>query len=297
MLDRQHLAILREVDRLGSVTAAADRLNLTQSALSHAIRKLEDIYQITIWTKQGRGLRLTQAGHYLLDLAQRLLPQMEHAERVLIDFAQQRRGALRVGMECHPCEKWLMRVTAPFLASWPAVDLQIRTAFHFDGIAALLDHDIDLLVTPDPIERPELRFTPVFDYELVLIVPQDHSLARQGVALAADLTDEELIAFPVSLERLDVYTRFLVPANCRPRKHRTAETVDLMLQLVAAGRGVSVVPDWLLKDRAETLPIRSLRLGPDGLGKSICLGLRKEDEHIDYLQGFLDCARKMSRRP
>src|SRR5215472_12572556 len=100
MLDRQQLALLMEVHRLGSVTAAAERLNVTQSALSHMVRKIEERHRITIWTKDGRSLRFTQAGEYLLALAHRVLPQIEHAERVLVDFAEGRRGALRVGMEC-----------------------------------------------------------------------------------------------------------------------------------------------------------------------------------------------------
>src|SRR5215469_16570246 len=129
MLDRQNLAILLEVDRLGSVTAAAERLNVTPSALSHTIRKVEERHGIKLWTKNGRGLRFTQAGESLLALAQRVLPQIDHAERVLADYAQGRRGALRVSMECHPCQKWLTRLTSRYLAAWPDVDFDVRTAF------------------------------------------------------------------------------------------------------------------------------------------------------------------------
>lgn len=296
MIDRQLLAILREVDRLGSVTAAASRLNVSQSALSHTIRKFEERCGIEVWTKKGRSLRFTQAGHHLLALAQRVLPQIEHAERALVDFASGRRGALRVGMECHPCQKWLMRKTAAYLAQWPDVDFEVRTAFRFDGLAALLDNEIDLLVTPDPIESPEVQFTPVFDYELVLVVPEAHPLGKRGVVLPHDLLDEELITVPVSLERLDVYTRFLVPADCRPRRQRTAETTDLMLRLVAAGRGVTVLPDWLVREEGSGLPIRAVRLGPGGIGKSIHLGIRRGEDAIDYIAGFLTLARSMEDR-
>lgn len=291
MLDRQHLAILREVDRLGSVTAAAERMNVTQPALSHLIRKLEERHGAKIWMKHGRSLRLTQAGEYLLTLAERLLPQLEHGERVLADFASGRRGALRVGMECHPCQKWLMRVTAPYLSAWPDVEFELRTAFPLNGISALANYEIDLLITPDPVDLPGLRYTPVFDYELVLAVQADHPLAMQGVAFPHDLTDEELITYPVSFERLDVYTQFLVPGRCRPRRHRTAETTELMLQLVAAGRGISVVPDWLLREDGAALPLKSVRLGPQGIMKSIHLGVRSGEEEICYLAGFLDMAK------
>lgn len=290
MLDRQHLAILREVDRLGSVTAAAERMNVTQPALSHLIRKLEERYNIKIWMKHGRSLRLTQTGEYLLGVAQRLLPQIEHAERVLGDYAAGRRGALRVGMECHPCQKWLMRVTAPYLSAWPDVEFELRTAFPLNGINALVSHEIDLLITPDPVELPGLSYVPVFDYELVLAVHDDHPLAGRGHAVPQDLIDEELITYPVSFERLDVYTQFLVPGRCRPRRHRTAESTELMLQLVAAKRGISVVPDWLLREEGADLPLRPVRLGEKGISKSIHLGIRRGEETVDYLAGFLATA-------
>ncbi|CDX57692.1 Transcriptional regulator, LysR family [Mesorhizobium plurifarium] len=295
MIDRQPLAILREVSRRGSVTAAAEKLNVTQSALSHTIAKFEERHGIKIWMKTGRGLRLTQAGEYLLTVAERVLPQMEHAQRVLTDFALGRRGALRVGMECHPCQRWLTRIATPYLMQWPDVDFDVRTAFRFDGVEALLGYEIDLLITPDPVEMPELLFTPVFDYELVLMVHEMHPLAGRACVQPQDLLDEELITVPVTLERLDVYTRFLVPAHCRPRQHRTAETIDLMLQLVCAGRGVTVLPDWLLNEDASGLPIRSLRLGDTGIQKSINLGVRRGEERISYIDGFLKLAREMER--
>ncbi|KAF7964186.1 LysR family transcriptional regulator [Cupriavidus sp. UYMU48A] len=293
MLDRQHLAILMEVARTGSVTGAAERLNVTQSALSHMIRKLEDRHDIKIWTKSGRGLRFTQAGHYLLGLAERVLPQIDHAERVLADFAQGRRGALRVGMECHPCQKWLSRLTPRYLADWPDVDFDVRTSFRFDGVAALLGHEIDLLITPDPVEMAELHFVPVIDYELVLVVHEAHPLATQPFVRPKDLVGEELITVPVSVDRLDIYTRFLVPAHCRPKVHRTAEATELMLQLVAAGRGVSVLPDWLVAEEGADLPVRAVPLGKRGIGKSINVGVRRGEEDIAYIAGFLQIAREM----
>jgi LysR family transcriptional regulator for metE and metH len=133
--------------------------------------------------------------------------------------------------------------------------------------------------------------TPVFDYELVLAVHEEHPLASKGHAVASDLVDEELITYPVSFERLDVYTQFLVPGRCRPRRHRTAETTELMLQLVAAKRGVSVVPDWLLREEGADLPLRCIRLGPQGIDKCIHLGVRSGEEDIEYIAGFLEMAR------
>jgi LysR family transcriptional regulator, regulator for metE and metH len=292
MLDRQHLTILREINRAGSVTAAAGRLNTTQSAISHAVAKLEARFGVSLWRKRGRLLELTQAGEYLLALAERLVPEFEHAELVLADLAQGRRGALRIGMECHPCEKWLMRVTAPYLAAWPDVDIEVKTAFRFDGISALQGHEINLLITPDPVHLDGLTFRPVFDYELVLVLPPGHALAGRGHAEPADLGRETLLTVPVSEDRLDIYTRFLIPAEIRPARRRTAETVELILQLAAAGRGIAVLPDWLVRE--ASLPLPTLMIGKQGMMKSIHVGMRTEDIGIGYLEGFLGIAGTIS---
>lgn len=296
MVDLQLLVALKEVHRLGSVTAAAERLNVTQSALSHMIRRVEERYGIALWVKHGRKLRYTQAGEYLLALSQRLLPQIELADRALVDFAAGQRGTLRIGMECHPCQGWIKWITPQYLMAWPDVDFDVRTAFRFDGVAALLDYEIDLLVTPDPVEAPELVFTPVIDYELVLVVNNAHPLAQRNWVTPQDLVTEELITVPVSVERLDIFTQFLIPAQCKPKRHRTVETTDLMLQLVAAGRGVSVLPDWLIVDEGADLPVRTVRLGKRGIHKSINLGIRRSEDTVEYIAGFLTIASELGRK-
>ena len=292
MLDRQHLSILREVDRLGSLTAAGERLNVSQSALSHTIRKLEERYDVAMWEKDGRNLRLTEAGRYLVKLAQRVLPQIERAEDVLSDYRHGQRGSLKIGMECHPCHQWLMGVTKPYLMEWPDVGLELTTSFSFGGVAALTGHKIDILITPDPIEEPGVHYLPVFDYELVLAVPVDHALVQKHHADPSDLLGETLFTYPVPPQRLDVFTQFLVPANCSPRHHRNVETTEMMLQLVAAGRGVSAIPNWLVRREAATLGVRPVRIGEAGIHKSIHLGLRNGDDTVDFVAGFLKTSRQ-----
>lgn len=286
MLDLQPLTILREIERNGSLTAAAESLNLTQSAVSHAIRRFEERHGVRLWEREGRRLRLTPSGDYLLGIANRVLPQLEHGAAVLEDYARGRRGAIRIGMECHPCQDWLMRVVDPFLAAWPDVDLDVTTAFQFGGLSALIGHEIDVLVTPDPVERPDLEYVPVFDYELVLAVAASHPLAGKAFAQPQDLAQETLVTYPVERERLDIYTRFLIPAGALPKRHKTVETTDLMLRLVASGRAVSATPDWLLRDAAD---VRGISIG-EGVPKSIHLGLRK-GPWPNHLSGLVDLAR------
>ena len=161
-LERIHLEIIRAVERHGSMTAAADSLNLTQSALSHSIRKLEDALGVKIWHRTGRQLKPTQAGEYLLQTANRLLPQFVRSEEQLKQFGRGERGSLRIGMECHPCYQWLQKITGPYLRDWPSVDLDVKQKFQFGGIGALLAHDVDLLVTPDPVSYTHLTLPTIY---------------------------------------------------------------------------------------------------------------------------------------
>lgn len=292
-LERAHLEILRAVDRHGSLTAAADALHLTQSALSHAVRKLEDQLGLAVWHREGRRLRPTQAGAYLLAVANRLLPQLEQAEERLGQFARGERGTLRIGMECHPCYRWLLKVVSPYLAAWPAVDVDVKQKFRFGAIGALYSHEIDLLVTPDPLHKSGLVFEPVFDYEQVLVVGPGHPLRQAPYVLPDQLVEETLITYPVDTDRLDIYTHFLTPAGISPKRHKSIETTDIMLQLVASGRGVAALPRWLVDEQSARFDVHPVRLGRQGVRKQIFLGFRAMDAELDYLQGFVDLARKL----
>ena len=291
MLERHHLTLIQTVERMGSLTKAANELCVTQSALSHTVRKLEESVGTAIWLRDGRRLRLTQAGEYLLGVANRVLPQLEHAENKLRQMAHGERGTLRIGMECHPCYQWLLKVVEPFLKRWPDVDVDVKQKFQFGGVGALLGYEIDLLVTPDPFFKSALCFEPVFDYEQVLVVAYDHALSKRKIINAQSLRDEVLLTYPVQPDRLDIYTHFLNPEGVVPKRHKTIETTDIMLQMVASGRGVAALPRWLAEEYCERLPLAVLRLGKTGIRKHIYLGTRAEDDNVEYLRAFIDMAR------
>lgn len=291
MLERIHLAVVQEVEKQGSLTAAAEVLHVTQSALSHSMKKLEQQLGTDIWLREGRSLRLTQAGQYLLAVANRVLPQLDLAEERLRQFAQGERGTLRIGMECHPCYQWLLKIVSPYLAAWPDVDVDVKQKFQFGGIGALFGYEIDLLVTPDPLFKPGLRFEPVFDYEQVLVVARGHALADVSYAKPRQLAQEVLITYPVPADRLDIFNLFLAPAGVTPRRHKAIETTDIMLQMVASGRGVAALPRWLVQEYADRFDVVPVRLGPRGIAKQIFLGAREADLETDYLQAFVALAR------
>ncbi len=294
MIERNHLKIIQAVASDGSLTAAAQSLNLTQSALSHTIKKLEDQCGTAIWLREGRNLKLTPAGQYLLNIAQRVLPQLQHADQVISHFAQGEKGLLRIGMECHPCYQWLLKVVTPYLEHWNGVDIDVRQRFQFGGMAALFNYEIDLLVTPDPMVKPGVCFIPVFDYEQVLVISSQHMLASQPFVTPEQLVHETLLTYPVEADRLDIFTQFFTPSPYTPARVKTVEATEILIQLVAANRGVAALPKWLVESYQQKFSITSVRLNRSGIQKKIYLGYREGDQDLDYLTSFIDYAKSVS---
>ncbi len=292
VIDRIHLDVLHSIHCLGTVTAASKHLHLTQSAVSHILKKLETNLQTKLMEKQGRTLRFTQSGRYLVELAERVLPQFEHAVQALKQFSQGKQGGLRIGMECHPCRHWLNGVVKKFIQAFPGVDLDVEEQFRFNAFSALIDHEIDVVITPDPVYKNGLEFYPVFDYEFKAVLSPLNPLSRHPFLNPDDFSGETLFTYPVPMERLDIFTQFLIPANYRPATHKTMQSTDLMMQLVSANRGLTALPDWLIEYYQKQHPLTAIPLGQTGIHKHIYVGIRSADQDISYLKGFIDFAKE-----
>jgi LysR family transcriptional regulator, regulator for metE and metH len=228
----------------------------------------------------------------MLKTARQVLPVLEQSERTLAAYREGKRGLLRIGVECYPCYAWLKNVVVKFMAEAADVDIDIVSQFQFRGLEALREHHIDLLITPDPVDCERIHFERLFDYEVVLVMNDAHPLAAEEKVSAERLAGETLITFPVPTERLDICTRFLVPAGIAPRERKEIESIDIMLQMVAFRRGVCALPEWLAAGYLTSLPLTTARLGQDGLNKSLFAALRTADRTIRYFQEFIDLGKR-----
>ncbi|WP_438969643.1 LysR substrate-binding domain-containing protein [Methylophaga sp.] len=293
MIERNHLRIIQALADHGSLTAAANALFVTQPALSHQMRYLEQKLEVALWERQGRKLRLTQAGDLLLRVAGQVLPVLEQTEQTLQAYGEGQEGILRLGVECHPCYEWLKGILADYLLAMPKMDVDIVHKFQFSGLEGLLNFHIDLLVTPDKVKQEGLVYAPLFDYELVLLVANDHPLATQDMIEADALENELLLTFPVPHERLDVYSQFLMPAGVNP-KHKAMESIDIMIQMVGLQRGVTVLPNWLATFYTKTMAVKIIRLGKKGVMKTLFAAMREAEQKVPYMRCFVELGQQKS---
>ncbi|WP_459614552.1 LysR family transcriptional regulator [Bordetella sp. 2513F-2] len=292
MLEIRHLETLSAIRDGGSLQEAAERLHLTQSALSHQLRDLETRLGTPLLNRRTRPARLTTAGLRVLALADDILPKLRATERDLQRLAAGRTGRLHLAIDCHSCFQWLMPALDAFRAQWPDVALDLSAAFSFAPLPALVRGDLDLVITSDPQPLEAVAYRPLFKYELVLAVAESNPLAAEKYVVAEQLIDQTLITYPVDRQRLDVFTAFLDPADVEPAALRRAELTPIIVQLVASNRGVAALPNWALTEYLGQGWLRVCRLGPQGVWRTLYAAVRTEDSETSYIDEFLTLARE-----
>ncbi len=292
-LDIRHLRALLAIRDHGNLSLAAESLHVTQSALSHQLRGLEEHFDTPLFFRRSRPLRWTPAGERLLRLAQQIVPEVERAETELRHTGDGRQGRLHMAVECHSCFEWLMPTLDRYRPDWPGVELDLSMGFSFHPLPALYRGDVDLVITSDPEdELGGLAYVPLFRYEMMLAVGRQSQLASQDWVTPGDLAEQVLITYPVCPDRLDVYTRFLEPAGVEPAERRTAELTVMLVQLVANGRGVAALPNWALREYQDQASLHALPLGESGLWSTLYAAVREEDRNKPFVDAFIRLARE-----
>jgi len=282
-----HFRILLALKRRGTLNAASELLHLTQSALSHQMKNLEQRLGIILWRKQGRTLVLTQAGQYLSEVAESVIATVDSAEQHLSLLAAGKTGKLIIGIDCHACYEWFRNILQPYLQAWPALAIEVTSRYRFNSFEAIQQYKLDAVLTSDPVFNGVLHYQPLFDFELVLIVAKDHQLAEHQFIEPSELQQETILTYPVERERLDMFRKVLQPAGVEPLDHVTVEETDIMLQLAASKRGVCLLPEWLLADKVKNPDVVSLRFKNLPLTKTMYLATRHDDVQLEYIQWLI----------
>ncbi|OHX19327.1 LysR family transcriptional regulator [Chromobacterium sphagni] len=293
VLELRHLKSLLALAETGSVSQAAQRVHLTQSALSHQLKQLEAGYGLSLFERKTQPLRFTPAGERLLGLARDLLARVAAAERDLARIRQGEAGEIRVAVECHTCFDWLMPAMDQFRQHWPAVELDIVSGFHADPVGLLLSDRADLAIVSEAEPQAGIVHQPLFSYEMVAIAAREHPLAHKACWQAADFAGETLIHYPVPDEMLDLLRKVLLPTGVNPAR-RTAELTIAIIQLVASRRGVAVLPYWTVQPYLERGYVVARQVGDGGLQSELYAALRGEDAAQAYMLDFLQTVRDCS---
>jgi LysR family transcriptional regulator for metE and metH len=291
-IEFRHLRTIKAIHEAGGLARAAEILHMTQSALSHQVKGLEAQAGVELFARRSRPLRLSAAGQRLLGVAERVLPELEALEQDFEALRSGKSGRLHIAIECHACFEWLLPMLERFRRAWPEVDVDIRPGLAFDALPALRREEVDLVISSDPEPLEGVTFTPLFDYEPVFVAAADHPLAARPFVEAEDLRGETLITYPVERARLDVFSPLLIPARVEPRAVRQVELTEVILLLVASGRGVAVLPDWVVRTIRYRSDYITRPLTAAGLTRRLYAATRADDAARPYVAYILRLARE-----
>lgn len=290
-IEFRHLRTIKAIHEAGGLARAAEAMNITQSALSHQVKGLEDQVGMDLFVRRSKPLKLSAAGVKLLRLAERVLPEMEALEEDFRSLKSGRSGRLHIAIECHACFEWLFPVLEQFRKAWPDVDVDIRAGLAFDALNALQREEVDLVISSDPEDLDGIDFSPLFDYSPVFVAAASHPLAAKDWIEAEDFRDEVLIAYPVDRLRLDVFQMLLMPAKVEPRAIRRVELTAVILLLVASNRGVTVLPDWVLREVKVSSDYVTKPLTKNGVTRRMYAATRDADTRKPFMAHLIKLAR------
>jgi LysR family transcriptional regulator for metE and metH len=294
-LELRHLKTLVALREAGNLSRAAQLLNLTQSALSHQLKGLEEHYGASVFERKSSPVSFSACGQRLLRLADALLPQVDEAERDVSRLVSGAAGALRIAVECHTCFDWLMPSMDAFRARWPEVELDIVSGFHADPVGLLHQDRAELAIVSELAEEQEagIVFLPLFSFEIVALLPRGHALLGRPHLDAADFADQTLITYPVPDEMLDLVRRVLMPAGITPAR-RSSELTVAILQLVASGRGLAALPLWAVKSYLDRGYVAQQRIGGEGLTGRLYAAVHERLRDRPYVREFVALMRETS---
>ena len=291
-IEFRHLRTIKAIHDSGGLARAADQLHITQSALSHQIKGIEDQAGVELFVRRSKPLKLSAAGMRLLAAAEAILPQVAALEAEFEGLVAGKSGRLHIAIECHACFEWLFPVLEQFRKAWPDVDVDIRPGLAFDALPALRREEVDLVVSSDPEDMPGTDFTPLFDYEPVFVAAAGHPLAQKQFIEAADFEGETLITYPVDRERLDIFSQLLMPAGIEPKTIRQVELTAVILLLVASNRGVAVLPDWVVREVRYNSDYVTRPLTQNGITRRLYAATRTDDTNLPFMAHLIRLARQ-----
>src|SRR5919108_3737584 len=262
-LEIRHLKLVAAIAETSSVTRAGNRLHLTQSALSHQLRDAEEQLGVALFDRANGKMNVTAGGERLLQRARTVLDELDRAESEIKKDGAPTAGLIRLSTQCHTAYHWFPPMLTLFQKKFPAVEVQLVIEATNNPFLALLEGKLDLAIVCDPIRNRKIRYTPLFEDDVIVVVSPKHRLATKKFVAPEDFVGENLLLYPPK-EESTLLVEILEPAGIRPRKIQEVMLTEAILEMVMGGLGVAALPRWAAGPQLASRWLVGLPLQPPG---------------------------------
>lgn len=293
VIELRYLRSIVAIAETGSISKAGKRLNLSQPALSHQMKALEEHLGVELFQRKSNPIRLSPSGERLLTTAYDVEKLVMQCERDVARIADGKAGQLRIAVECHSCFDWLMPSMDAFRIGWPEVEMDLVSGFQPDPVGLLAEDLADLVIVSTAKPRSGVTYHPLFRYEVLALLARNHPYTHKEYLTAKDFAKETLATYPIPDDRIDVIREVLIPANIEPPRRKTELTVAI-LQLVASQRAIAAMPGWAVQPFLDRDYVVSRPIRKSGLFADLYAATTSERASSVYMLEFLDTMRRIS---
>lgn len=290
-LEVKHLRMIRAIAETGNMTRAAGMLHITQSALSQQLKDIEGKLMVDLFFRTPKKMILTPVGKSLAGKAVQIIETIEEAELEVAKTVSGDRGELKVGTHCVFCYKWLPRVIRKFQEKFPCVEFEIGNSY--DPPGELEEKKYDLIVTVVPLPDDKFFFRPLFTDRMVCIMPKEHPLSPGSFVRLEDFSGCSLIAHSEK-EVNRFYQLVLKPKGIHPKRIMAVGQPQAIIEMVASGFGISVVPAWTISESAEVERMAVRQITKGGFPVTWNAVMMKNQQPPVFLQEFINIIEKMN---
>lgn len=248
-LEIKHLRMIRMIAGTKNLTKAAEKLFISQPALSQQLINIENKIGAKLFFRNGKNMVLSRIGNKLLDSAQIILDELEQAEREVAQEVNGEKGDLKVGVRCIFCFKLIPAVIKEFQDKYPNVDLEIGHSQQPEK--DLISRTFDITISSATLTNRKISYTPLFEAEFVCVMSGDHPLSHRKYLAIEDFEGEDMISFAEKTNS-SIYNNYIKENGIRLRRYMTIPYPETILNFVEAGLGIAILPKWFVSSYAST---------------------------------------------
>jgi LysR family transcriptional regulator, regulator for metE and metH len=261
-IEIKHLRLLRAISESGNMTRAAEKLCITQSALSQQLKDIESKLGTDLFSRTRKKMVLTRTGKQLLQIAEQVIEVVDTAELEIARRVSGERGELKVGTQCIFCYKWLPQVLSLFHRKFPNVNIEIGNSA--DLAEELETKKYDLIISGAISPDETHTSIPLFQDQLVCIMATDNPLAAGGFIRLEDFSRYNLISH-AEKSRNRFYQQTLKPRGIEPKRIMNVGAPQAIIELVVTGFGIGIFPRWAIQEALQTYQLSACPIGRSGL--------------------------------
>ena len=287
-MELRHLKLVYTVAKEGTLTKAAEKLFLTQSALSHHLKEIEGELGTPVFKRSSKRMLLTPIGELVFNSASEVLNKFDELDKEIKRCLNGNTGKIRLSAECYTGFHWLPPIMKNFNSEYPNVDIEIVPKAVSNPIKYLLNGKIDLGVVLRKTTDKRIIYNRLFNDELVAVFSNNHHWKSKNFITADDFKSEHLFIHSRPFESSRLYNYVLKPKNVVPQKVTFLQLTEAVIEMVAAQLGVTVIAKWSATPYLKNKELSYLPVTSKGLKRTWYAACLKEAQLPLYTKKFIE---------